>query len=69
MTGSVFRTAMVGLGKMGLSHLSIARAHPQLDLVAGCDATAYLTDVLSKHGASSATPTSTACSTASGSTR
>jgi len=40
---------MVGLGKMGLSHLSIARAHPQLDLVAGCDATAYLTDVLSKH--------------------
>jgi len=49
MTGSVFRTAMVGLGKMGLSHLSIARAHPQLDLVAGCEATAYLTDVLSKH--------------------
>lgn len=40
---------MVGLGKMGLSHLSILRAHPQLDLVAGCDSTAYLTDVLSKH--------------------
>jgi predicted dehydrogenase len=49
MTGAVFRTGMVGLGKMGLSHLSIARAHPQIDLVAGCDATAYLTDVLSKH--------------------
>lgn len=40
---------MVGLGKMGLSHLSILRAHPELDLVAGCDSTAYLTDVLSKH--------------------
>lgn len=40
---------MVGLGKMGLSHLSILRAHPGLDLVAGCDSTAYLTDVLSKH--------------------
>ena len=43
------RMAMVGLGKMGLSHLAIVRAHPQVDLVAGCDATAYLTDVLEKH--------------------
>ena len=40
---------MVGLGKMGLSHLAIVRAHPDLDLVAGCDATAYLTDILGKH--------------------
>jgi scyllo-inositol 2-dehydrogenase (NADP+) len=45
----MIRTAMVGLGKMGLSHLAIVRAHPEVDLVAGCDATAYLTDVLSKH--------------------
>jgi len=45
----MIKTAMVGLGKMGLSHLSIARAHPKIDLVAGCDATAYLTDILSKH--------------------
>lgn len=45
----MIKTAMVGLGKMGLSHLSIARAHPEIDLVAGCDATAYLTDILSKH--------------------
>jgi scyllo-inositol 2-dehydrogenase (NADP+) len=40
---------MVGLGKMGLSHLSIVRAHPDVNLVAGCDASAYLTDVLTKH--------------------
>ena len=45
----MIRTAMVGLGKMGLSHLAIVRAHPDLDLIAGCDATAYLTDILSKH--------------------
>jgi len=45
----MINTAMVGLGKMGLSHLSILRAHPDLDVVAGCDATAYLTDILSKH--------------------
>ena len=46
---SMIRTAMVGLGKMGLSHLAIVRAHPSIDLVAGCDATAYLTDILTKH--------------------
>jgi scyllo-inositol 2-dehydrogenase (NADP+) len=45
----MIRTAMVGLGKMGLSHLAIVRAHPAIDLVAGCDATAYLTDILGKH--------------------
>ena len=45
----MIRTAMVGLGKMGLSHLAILRAHPELDLVAGCDSTAYLTDILTKY--------------------
>ncbi len=45
----MIRTAMVGLGKMGLSHLAILRAHPSLELVAGCDSTAYLTDILTKY--------------------
>ncbi len=45
----MIRTAMVGLGKMGLSHLAILRAHPGLDLVAGCDSTVYLTDILTKY--------------------
>src|SRR5436189_4748624 len=45
----MIRTAMVGLGKMGLSHLAIVRAHPGVDLVAGCEASTYLTDVLTKH--------------------
>jgi predicted dehydrogenase len=40
---------MVGLGKMGLSHLAILRAHPGLELVAGCDPTTYLTDILAKY--------------------
>ena len=43
------RFGMVGLGKMGLSHLAILRAHPEIDLVAGCDSMAYLNDVLTKH--------------------
>lgn len=45
----MIRTAMVGLGKMGLSHLAILRTHPELELVAGCDSTAYLTDILTKY--------------------
>jgi len=43
------RIGMVGLGKMGLSHLAIVRAHPQVELAAVCDSSSYLTDVLSKH--------------------
>lgn len=45
----MIRLAIVGLGKMGLSHLAILRAHPGIRLVAACDATAYVTDVLSKY--------------------
>ncbi len=48
MTNEI-RIGMVGLGKMGISHLAILRAHPDLDLVAGCDTMGYLTDVLEKH--------------------
>jgi predicted dehydrogenase len=40
---------MVGLGKMGLSHLAIVRAHPEVELVAACDTTTYLTDILTKY--------------------
>lgn len=45
----MIRLGMIGLGKMGLSHLAIARAHPDVELVAACDTTTYLTDVLSKY--------------------
>jgi scyllo-inositol 2-dehydrogenase (NADP+) len=45
----MLRVAMVGLGKMGLSHLAILGSHPDVKLVACCDQNAYLTDVLSKH--------------------
>lgn len=45
----MIRVGMVGLGKMGLSHLSIVRTHPEVELVAACDTMTYLTDVLSKY--------------------
>lgn len=42
------KIAVVGLGKMGLSHFSMVNAHPDVDCVA-CDATGFLVDVLSKN--------------------
>lgn len=43
------RMALIGAGKMGLSHLAIARAHPQVEIVAVCDASRYLLDILEKY--------------------
>jgi scyllo-inositol 2-dehydrogenase (NADP+) len=43
------RVAAIGLGKMGLSHLAIFRAHPNVELVAACDGLSYLTGVLEKY--------------------
>jgi predicted dehydrogenase len=45
----MIRTALVGLGKMGLSHLAILRTHPDLDVVGICDSAGYVRDVLSKY--------------------
>jgi scyllo-inositol 2-dehydrogenase (NADP+) len=43
------RIALVGLGKMGLSHLAILRTHPELDVVAVCDTFRMLLQNLNKH--------------------
>jgi predicted dehydrogenase len=43
------RIAVVGLGKMGLSHLSIIRAHPDVELVAVCDTSSFIVDILAKY--------------------
>ncbi len=42
------RIAVVGLGKMGLSHFALVNAHPNTDTLA-CDATGILVNVLSKN--------------------
>ncbi len=34
---------------MGLSHLSMIKAHPDVNLVGVCDATGYLLDILAKY--------------------
>jgi scyllo-inositol 2-dehydrogenase (NADP+) len=46
---SVIRIGLVGLGKMGLSHLAILNTHPAVKVAAACDTSAYLTDALGKY--------------------
>jgi len=45
----MYKAAIIGLGKMGLSHLSIANAHPQIQLRCVCDTSRYVLDVLQKY--------------------
>lgn len=43
------RVGVVGLGKMGLSHLSMIRAHPEVEVTGVCDTAGYVVDVLGKY--------------------
>ncbi|MGC2636772.1 MAG: Gfo/Idh/MocA family oxidoreductase [Acidobacteriaceae bacterium] len=43
------RVAIVGLGKMGLSHLAMIRVHPQVELVGVCDTSKFLLDIIGKY--------------------
>ena len=45
----MIRVGIVGLGKMGLSHLSMFNAHPDLEVAGICDSTGYLLSMLGKY--------------------
>jgi predicted dehydrogenase len=45
----MIKIAVVGLGKMGLSHLAIVKAHPDVELAAVCDSSGYVLGVLKKY--------------------
>lgn len=45
----MIRVGIVGLGKMGLSHLSMFNAHPEFEVAGICDSTGYLLSVLGKY--------------------
>jgi predicted dehydrogenase len=45
----VINVGVVGLGKMGLSHLSMFNAHPDVNVAGICDSTGYLLSVLGKY--------------------
>lgn len=44
------KVALIGAGKMGISHLSILGAHPDVDVVGVCDTSKMVNDFLSKYG-------------------
>mgnify|MGYP003876637593 CR=1 FL=1 len=48
MTQEKLKLAVVGLGKMGLSHFAMVNAHPEVQAVA-CDGSGFMVDVLSKN--------------------
>lgn len=45
----MIRLAVVGLGKMGLSHHAMINAHPRVQVKAICDSAGYVLDVLNKY--------------------
>jgi predicted dehydrogenase len=45
----MINVAVAGLGKMGLSHLSMLKAHPEVNVAAVCDSSGYLLDILNKY--------------------
>lgn len=43
------KVALIGAGKMGISHLSILGAHPDVDVVGVCETTKMVTDFLTRY--------------------
>jgi predicted dehydrogenase len=46
---AMIKVAVVGLGKMGLSHHAIVNAHPDAELVGVCDSSSYVLGVLKRY--------------------
>lgn len=44
----MIKAAIIGLGKMGLSHCAILNAHPEVDLESICDSSSLVLDVFKK---------------------
>jgi len=45
----MIKVALIGAGKMGISHLAILGAHPDVSIVGVCDTSKMVTDVLTKY--------------------
>ncbi len=45
----MLRVGVIGLGKMGISHLAILNAHPDVEVAAVCDSNKYVLDGLGKY--------------------
>ena len=44
----MIKAAIIGLGKMGISHLSILNAHPDVEVTGVCDSSSFVTGCLEK---------------------
>ncbi|WP_240163674.1 Gfo/Idh/MocA family protein [Spirosoma taeanense] len=49
MSKQPIRTVIVGLGKMGLSHLAILNAHPSFNIVGICDTSGIVLEAFKQH--------------------
>jgi scyllo-inositol 2-dehydrogenase (NADP+) len=45
----MLNVGLIGLGKMGISHLAIVNTHPQVKLVGVCDTSSYVSAVMNKY--------------------
>jgi predicted dehydrogenase len=45
----MIKASVIGLGKMGLSHCAIVNAHPEIDLVAVCDTSAFVLEAFRRY--------------------
>lgn len=45
----MIRIGVIGLGKMGISHLAVAASHPAAKVTAVCDSSRYVIDVLNRY--------------------
>ena len=45
----MIKVALIGAGKMGISHLSILGAHPDVKVVGVCDSSKMVTDAIGKY--------------------
>src|ERR1700743_1499366 len=45
----MLKVGLIGAGKMGISHLSIIGAHPDVEVVGVCDTSKMVNDFLSKY--------------------
>lgn len=45
----MIRAGLIGLGRMGVSHFAIINAHPEVDLVAICEPSSFVTSAIEKY--------------------
>jgi predicted dehydrogenase len=45
----MIKACVIGLGKMGISHCAIVNAHPEIELIAVCDTSAFVLEAFRKY--------------------